>query len=130
MDEFRVNPMDILGGKEYSWPSRDRISSLMMVGLLVSRLREVFDDHKDTMHGLRPDDLIVDPAKQPPEWITALDGIYGFMNTHLEDDGRTAAHYMITDIAKIPSEVLHGAEFSKFCRVSINIIRAVNSLMK
>ena len=127
MTETLPNPMDILEGHNYTWKTTDRITGLMMIGLLVTRLREVFDNCKSRMQGLRDDELIVDVNKQPKEWITALDGIFGFMNKHLTDDARTAGYFMIIDIAKIPSSVLHGAQFKEFCVSSVRIVRAINA---
>lgn len=127
MTETLPNPMDILQGKSYQWVTKDRITGLMMIGLLVARLREVFDDCASRLHGLTDDDLIVDPNQQPKEWNTALDGIFGFMNKHLTDDARTAGYFMIVDIAKIPSAVLHGPAFKEFATASVKIVRAINA---
>lgn len=107
-------PMDILTGKSYVWPrDADRGTCLMMVGILASRVKEIYDSQKEALDkakdGQKP---LYD--KYPVVWKKAMDGMYGFLNKYMEPDPKIAGHYMLTNIAKIPFDVLFGDQFDKF----------------
>lgn len=115
MTESLPKPMDILQGKPYQIPANcSRGSLLLMKNLLVSGMKEIFEAHKDRIHGSKKEERPIRFDSHPQEWVIAQDAFFGFINNHLGPDAGAAAIFLMNKVAMIPAAILSGTEFDKF----------------
>jgi hypothetical protein len=122
-------PSDILAGKPYEMPSQfTRGTGLLLMSMLVTRFREIFEVYKEKIHGVGEKEYPIRYQEHPEEWLIAQNGLFGFINRHLSPEARASAYFLLTKAAQVPSKILSGMEFSRFATENVGIISEVNKV--